>query len=165
MRTSCFRTHAHAPRCPIIWPSNRPPQPRFAPSTSYVALTDLAPIMQPVYICGCTNRLFSTKADWYDCLADLETGSVKHHKGITGTSEDKEFISGVIAGVAAQHPDEYVEAQPTSTTSAATPARLALSLQGHPHTVAPFTMAARSAGCEPSFASTRQHSSSVCRWA
>lgn len=130
-----------------------------------MALTDLAPIMQPVYICGCTNRLFSTKADWYDCLADLETGSVKHHKGITGTSEDKEFISGVIAGVAAQHPDEYVEAQPTSTTSAATPARLPLSLQGHPHTVAPFTMAARSAGCEPSFASTRQHSSSVCRWA
>ena len=76
----------------------------------YVALTDLEPIMKPTYICGTTNQLFATREDWWDCLIDLSSGSVRHNKSITVSGDDLSFVKEVLETLPTLHPHECVSA-------------------------------------------------------
>eukprot|EP01125_Pyxidicula_operculata_P020916 TRINITY_DN786_c0_g2_i1.p1 TRINITY_DN786_c0_g2~~TRINITY_DN786_c0_g2_i1.p1 ORF type:complete len:1085 (+),score=296.57 TRINITY_DN786_c0_g2_i1:20-3274(+) len=81
----------------------------------YVALTDLTKVMQPSYICGTTNSLFETKAEWYDLLVSFSTGIVKTGQfKISGS--DREFIVNVINGME-KNGEEWVRTQFQNYTS------------------------------------------------
>lgn len=85
--------------------------------TPYVALTDLDPVMRKTYICGTTNQLFSTKAEWYDCLADAATNTVTHHTRLRVAGDDRDFVRGVIKGIDREGKDEaWVRSQFRSYT-------------------------------------------------
>eukprot|EP00736_Rhodelphis_marinus_P002880 Rmarinus@m.5798 len=80
--------------------------------TPYVALTDLAPVMQPHYICGTTNMLFETKSEWYDCVGMMTTGTVTHTQGVkVSIGPDKTFIKNVMNGIEDQRGETWVRNQ------------------------------------------------------
>ena len=75
----------------------------------YVSLTEMSIFQEKSFICGSTNALFETKADWFDVLGSFSNGIVKPST-MRLSSQDRQFIHNVLNGMGGKN-EQWVRTQ------------------------------------------------------